>query len=269
MDLTKAQRLIHKIQAFLDNGNGELSRLEKDLIKSYILQLYDAVTMEESAAQESAHQTPEQKEVKKILEEVVVKKEEPVIKKPEFTRETFTIEPGITHPVEPSYKEFIPPVKEEKHIEPEPVKEEYTWTPPPPEPKPFEYKEEPVKEYVAPPVVESVKQTNNDQQEALNKIFDQQKADELSHRFSHAPIPSIESAMGLNERIFTLNELFGGDKTLFDITCQKLNSLHSLDEARQVLLNGAALEHNWSSPDRLKMAEQFIRIVARRYHKVG
>ena len=48
MDLTKAQRLLNKIQAFLDNGNGqELSRLEKDLIKSYVQQLYDAVTSDE------------------------------------------------------------------------------------------------------------------------------------------------------------------------------------------------------------------------------
>ena len=48
MDLTKAQRLLNKIQAFLDNGNGhELSRLEKDLLKSYVQQLYEAVTSDE------------------------------------------------------------------------------------------------------------------------------------------------------------------------------------------------------------------------------
>ena len=44
MDLTKAQRLLIKIQTFLDQGNGhELSRLEKDLLKTYIQQLYDTV----------------------------------------------------------------------------------------------------------------------------------------------------------------------------------------------------------------------------------
>ena len=53
MDLTKAQRLLNKIQAFLDNGNGhELSRLEKDLIKSYVQQLYEAVTSEDNSAPE-------------------------------------------------------------------------------------------------------------------------------------------------------------------------------------------------------------------------
>ena len=52
MDLTKAQRLLVKIQAFLDNGNGnEISRLERDLLKSYIVQLYDAVSTEETSQQ--------------------------------------------------------------------------------------------------------------------------------------------------------------------------------------------------------------------------
>ena len=46
MDLTKAQRLLLKIQAFIDNGNGnDISRLEKDLMKSYIIQLYDFKNM--------------------------------------------------------------------------------------------------------------------------------------------------------------------------------------------------------------------------------
>ena len=55
--------------------------------------------------------------------------------------------------------------------------------------------------------------------EALNNLFDLHSHDDVAERFSHVTIDDIQSAMGLNERIFTLKELIGGDKTLFDATC--------------------------------------------------
>ena len=292
MDQTKAQRLLHKIQAFLDNGNGqELSRLEKDLIKSYIVQLYDAVSFESTVTQDTPkhHETHD---YRKSHEEVVAKKETPVIKtpevvkeevykpeppkevyKPEPPKETYKPEPPKEEiyyelpKADPVYvhHEYIPPAIKEQPQEFKPPVTEYI-PPTPPEHKPYQYQPpEPVKEEVH--TISKSSSLNADQEAVLNKIFDQQKSDDIAHRFTQTPIPSIESAMGLNERIFTLNELFGGDKSLFDATCQKLNSLSSLDEARKVLMNGAASDFKWADAERVKMAEQFIRIVARRYHK--
>jgi hypothetical protein len=269
MDLIKAQRLLNKIQAFLDNGNGhELSRLEKDLIKSYVQQLYDAVTMEDQTHDAGkAIETP--------------------LHKGHRIEPTLKVEPPVIHPVDPpktepfkqSHTEYTPPVikhepqvypdisssdTKEKNIEEEAPKEETKYTPVH-EPKMFEFKPiEPVKENMttSKPFVST---NNND--EALNKLFEVQKADEMGSRFSHVPIASIESAMGLNERIFTLNELFGGDKGLFDAWCTKLNSLNSFAEAKNVLMAGPAKDFKWADPERIKMAEQFIRIVSRRYPK--
>jgi hypothetical protein len=103
--------------------------------------------------------------------------------------------------------------------------------------------------------------------EVLEHLFELPGTEEVSGRFSHIPIASIESAMGLNERIFTLNELFGGDKGLFDATCAELNNLNAFAEAKKMLMKGPAQQFNWADPQRVKMAEQFIRIVARRYPK--
>ncbi len=285
MDQTKAQRLLHKIQAFLDNGNGqELSRLEKDLIKSYILQLYDAVSFDSTSTTPDVLKHHESHDYRKPHEEVIAKKETPVFKTPEVVKEeVYTPEPlkeifqkpeppkediyyelPKADPV-PAYKEYVVPVMKEQPIEIKPPVVENT-SPVPPEHKPYQYQPpEPVIETVQVSAMSST--LNSDQQEILSKIFDQQKSDDIAHRFTHTPIPSIESAMGLNERIFTLNELFGGDKSLFDATCQKLNALHSLDEARQALMNGPARDFKWADAARVKMAEQFIRIVARRYQK--
>ena len=288
MDLTKAQRLLNKIQAFLDDGAHELSRLEKDLIKSYVQQLYDAVVSDEPSVmpeKKTAFETPVHKSVKEEthfrheapavrLSEISkpepkpehkpeppkVEVSQPEIKKEEPYRPSYT-ETTPVHKTEisnPAYSEYMPPAVREKPVEP---KEYIADKPPVAESKPYQ-PSEPVKESVS-----TMKTTHSvgDAGDALSKLFDLQKTEES--RFGHVPIASIESAMGLNERIFTLNELFGGDKSLFDAWVAKLNSLNSFAEARNVLISGPAKDFKWTDPQRIKMAEQFIRIVSRRYPK--
>ncbi|MEO5906971.1 MAG: hypothetical protein ABIQ11_09605 [Saprospiraceae bacterium] len=276
MDLKKSQRLLHKIQAFIDDGNGqELSRLEKDLIKSYVVQLYDAITStEDTPVAQEHHKTIEQLIPKKLKEEPEVKYEPITHRVPEFTKPEIT-KPEFSKPEPPkreekveeeivfsAYKSQIP---KEKAVEVEIPQAELKYAPPKTESKPYEYQApEIVKETIQPPKVSNA--TN--QSETLTKLFDLQKTDDAS-RFSHIPIASIESAMGLNERIFTLNELFGGDKSLFDTTCATLNNLNSFSEAKHILMNGPAHDYKWADPERIKMAEHFIRLVARRYPKAG
>jgi hypothetical protein len=269
MDIKKAHRLLNKIQAFLDDGHGqELSRLEKDLIKSYIQQLYDAVTTEANDSTEEPSKITESPKPRHTIEE-------PVKKESQF-QHSEPVRPATNKPI---YQEYVAPV--EKPVIPPPV---FTEMPSPVMNEKVEDLQSKVQEPVhvqetstyAPQVNEPLKHgqhheknvhTTTDPQEALNKLFDQQKSDDSSVRFGHVPIPSIESAMGLNERIFTLNELFGGDKVLFDAWCTRLNNLHSFSEARQVLMSGPAKDFRWGDPERIKMAEQFIRIVSRRYPK--
>lgn len=273
MDLTKAQRLLNKIQAFLDNGNTqELSRLEKDLIKSYIQQLYDVVAHEADVVQQEPTSHQEVPTQKIFKEEPSHKEETPVIHmseipKTETFKSTFTDysppppeeKPEVQKPI---YREYSPPVeKEREFVAPEEKQEEQ------------QAKEDKANiPFYSAPVKETFTSTStsaqsSDAQEGLHQLFDLQKSDDSSARFGHVLIPSIESAMGLNERIFTLNELFGGDKVLFDAWCTRLNNLNSFTEARNVLIAGPAKDFKWADPQRLKMAEQFIRIVHRRYPK--
>jgi hypothetical protein len=260
MDLTKAQRLINKIQAFLDDGHAQdLSRLEKDLIKSYVQQLYEAVISDETALPQEKHKSSDVHVQKTQKVETFSQTEAPPVQlketpKAEPTKPFYSdYIPPAPKPEQPVYTEYKPPVVKEKPVEVEIETQSYQ-----------AYKPEPVKETIHTPAVQP---TAKEEQEALGKLFDPQISDETSSRFGFVPIASIESAMGLNERIFTLNELFGGDKALFDAWCSKLNSLHSFAEARNVLISGPAKDFKWSDPERIKMAEQFIRIVSRRYPK--
>lgn len=253
MDLTKAQRLLLKIQAFMDNGNGsDLSRLEKDLMKSYIIQLYDAVSSEE---------TPTHTEKPKQTEMPVAKFQKAEV--PVYVPEPPKPELPSPEPEKPVYYEPVVSKIQEVPLEIKMPVQEPIIVLPKFEPVDFPAVE-PVKEVVH---VHKVDTTHVDASDELSKLFELPKVEEMSGRFNHIPIENIESALGLNERIFTLNELFGGNRDVFDSTCIKLNNLTSFSEAKSLLLNGPARQYKWSDQERVKMAEHFIRIIARRYPK--
>lgn len=97
------------------------------------------------------------------------------------------------------------------------------------------------------------------------EIFHFKKAEDLSEKLEATPIDNIQKAMGLNERILTQNELFRGDKDSFDSTVKKLNGLNSFDEARNYLSEEIIPQYDWAHEDRLKKAQEFIKLIRRKY----
>jgi hypothetical protein len=275
MDANKAKRLITKIQSFLDHDPGqELSRLERDLLKTYIQQLYDVVNDDQPVTASTKSTKPDVTfiETPPVYKPEPPKADPPVVpvfrsKEPEAVpmevkypeKETMTPEP----PAEPVYvhHHVEAPVRKEAPVY-VPERKEPVYTPEQPVYTP-EKKEAPVfapekkEQPTFTPVAKSFEEKGD-----LSKLFDTFRGHD---HYSLMPIENIQSAMGLNERIFTLKELFGGDKSLFDETCDRLNELRSWADARQVLINGVARDHQWADMERIKMAEQFLRIVARRY----
>ena len=109
------------------------------------------------------------------------------------------------------------------------------------------------------------KSTEENVPEELKEIFSVKQSQELSERLSQLPIDDIWTAMGLNERIFTQNELFGGDHELFKQTVQKINQMNSFAEAKSYLIENIAQNQNWASEDRVKIAKNFVKLIHRRF----
>lgn len=248
MDLIKAQRLLVKIQAFLENAPGnELSRLEKDLIKSYIQQLYEAVS----------------EEVRPVVQETIKHAEIQVPKVQKFEPAHIPVAEVKQEAEKVVFRETPKPVLEvrEPVVIPPPI--EPVMTPvTPPEIKPIQEVRETI---VAPAYSPGKGKLTDEVRKSLQQLFDSSTQDDI--RYGHVQITNIESALGINDRIFTLNGLFGGDKALFEATCTALNDLRSFSEASDLLINGPAGQFNWADPEKVKMAEHFIRIVYRRYPK--
>lgn len=99
----------------------------------------------------------------------------------------------------------------------------------------------------------------------LEELFMLSGKNDISSRFSRLPIADIAKSMGINDRILTINELFGGDQVAFSECVRKLNELTSFEEAKIALMDGPARLHQWSLPMKRSKADVFIKLVRRRY----
>ena len=95
-------------------------------------------------------------------------------------------------------------------------------------------------------------------------LFDQNEGKELSDKLSSLPIKDLTKAMGLNERILTINELFGKDTDAFNAAMKDLNRMRDFEEAK-MLLASFAEKYNWTGRGKKKKAQIFIKLVQRKF----
>jgi hypothetical protein len=230
MDLKKAKTLLGKINTLfqsLDSDDGSIAPIEKDLMRSYLRELY-----------EQFH------DVARVVE----------VKEPPAP--------------EPKKQEEIEVIRMEKKAPPPPP------PPPPPRPKPriveppkMDSEPEPAKPAPAKPevpVVQPVAKSKVDPD--VLELFEMpnKAAKELSEKLSEMPISDLTKAMGLNERIFTINELYGGNQDAFEQSIQELNKYSSFNEAKKYLY-GLAQTYNWAEKAKAKKAKNYIKLIRRRY----
>ncbi len=234
MKTRKAQKLLKKISALIennDNGESSLDTIERDLLLSYLRQLYALILEAKVENQEEKIVAPSK--------DIPLQKAEPLPT------------PSPTTAQKPQKK---------KQAQAEPLQ-----TPPKPpqtisEPEP---KAQPTSKKKIPSPLKAKGETNLWSKD-LEELFQLPVAKELSEKLSTLPIKDLNKAMGLNEKIFTIKELFNDDQQLFNTTLEQLNGLSSFDEARQILAE-IAQRFNWTSKTKKKKAKNFIKLVSRRY----
>lgn len=137
----------------------------------------------------------------------------------------------------------LPPVKEE------PIKEEVKEV--------IEEKVEVVQE------VKEVKKVKIDPK--ISSILEIEIGQELSDKLSVTAIKDISKSMSINEKIFTVNELFGGSQAAFEDSMQKLNGFSNFEEAKNYLAENVVESQNWQDPEKLKKVKTLMKLVYRKY----
>lgn len=229
MNLEKTSVIIKKINRLYEliESIGEASHTERDLLKAYVLDLYEAVvisepgdTLRDQDKEEMEEQIRKQKKAEKKLKKQLDKKSRAALEDEEDEPST---------PADDSREES--------------------------DDLPGEETEEQEKEL-------TLVQTVPDE---MNELFDIKDSPELSDKLANAPIRDLTRAMGINEKIFTVNELFDGNREEMDNILSALNGLSDFEEAKSVLVRSVASKYNWADEHRAKKAKSFIKLVRRRY----
>lgn len=260
MNLKKAKTLLRKIDVLMTTiaEDDQVSRLEKDLLLSYVKNLYDSLLQEsEMVSYPSPITKTTTNQVTAPPPPIVPEQKVPDLPKIESTKVEI---PAINE---------IPPINSEL----EAIKEEVVI----PEPKVVETPivEEKVmktpiieKEIEAPaPIIKKVEKINTPVvNSSIAAIFDIEESNDLSGKLSARPISDLTKSMGLNEKIFTVKELFGNENDIFTKTMSTLNDFNSFEEAKNYLVSNVADKYDWASDGKIKKAQTFIKLIKRRYN---
>jgi len=100
----------------------------------------------------------------------------------------------------------------------------------------------------------------------ISALFDEELIDKTAYRFSQTPISDITKAMGINERILTVNLLFNKDQQDFNYVATKLNYFNSFEEASNYLRSEVAGKYDWANNAKKSKAIEFIKLIRRKYN---
>lgn len=253
MDIEKVERRLKKIITVFDafKEDGKISNIEKDLLLGYIRDLYELV--KESEPSNVPAKVSELLKADIPAPAVQLPKETlPPIQ--DFLAETKVTEISYETPVVQLPETIVEPVLS---VTPSSNGSSHV----------AQIKTETLEEVISEPVKEipKVESVTTDVSPEMERLFIINKAVDLSDKLAMSKIEDISKAMGINERLFNLNELFGGNMELFNNTIAILNGMSSFSEARAHLINGVAKDMRWDSDQKWNKAHQFVRLISRRY----
>jgi hypothetical protein len=248
MDSQQFNKKLAKISHIVDNidTGSTMSALERDLLLSYIRDLYDIAIDSHHVVKSSPKVTPQVESIAptptvqptppapRVVQEVVVEKQIPVVI-PEVTEPV--IEPVVV--AETKAPEAVVAIEIVEVKRPEPT-------------------------VINPPTL-TFGFSMSAQPEAVKELFVEEEIHDLSDKLSITPIKDLTKSMGINERVLMLHELFGNNKEGFTESLERLNGLSNFGEATQYMIEHIIPKYDWTADKRIKTATQFIKLVRRRY----
>ncbi len=114
-------------------------------------------------------------------------------------------------------------------------------------------------------VTEDKPQKQHMDEEKISELFDLSSEKDLSSLLANRRIDHISGSMGVNEKIFTINTLFDGNKELFEQTVDALHAINSFEDAREYLMVHLVERYKWLEPSKFTAAKNFVKHVHRKY----
>jgi len=207
MNLKEAKIMLEKINRLYDSMilDSKIDPFEQELMLSYIKKMYAAF----SASGEPLNPVVESRPAPKP--KAAIERPAPKVIKRVVAEPPKVVTPAPTPVADPEEVEMIKEAAAEV-IPPAPAPT------PKPSPKPAP---------TPPPVVKTAAVDDD-----VAELFAGDEGKELSDRLASLPIRDLTKAMGLNERILTVNELFGKDQQAFTTSMNIMNTMGNFEEAK-------------------------------------
>ncbi|MEZ4910900.1 MAG: hypothetical protein R2774_08560 [Saprospiraceae bacterium] len=250
MDFSLFNKKLRKISGIVDATQPpeSLSKLEHDLLLSYIRDLYEIATENDDIMIENAiKQTRVNMDVAQPIVEKIdtkpIEKQVETVHVPEPVVTTIAesasvpvaVSSTVNEPLHPK-AEYAPSTIIERQIQ------------------------EPKQEKTPPKL--AVKMEDDAK---LKELFADEAITDLSDKLSLTHIPDLRKSMGINEKIFTQQELFNNSATLMTETLEVLNNMPSFAEAKTYLVENLIYSQNWLSEQKIKKAATFVKLVKRHF----
>jgi hypothetical protein len=227
MDTREFNKKLKKISVLYESicENNVVSPLEQDLMLSYIRDLYEVVLAGDTMSKKSE-----------------VKTADPII--------SFPVQETVAHHVIPEERPVFDFREKPNSVS---VVAEQITTPP------VKQHEELKSETAA------TATTASPDLQAMTELFQEAKVTDLSDKLANTPIKDLQKGMGINEKIFTIQELFSGNQDHFNKVISTLNECKNFNEAKSFMMEEVIPKYDWTSESKIKKAVTFIRMVKRRF----
>jgi hypothetical protein len=229
MDTREFNKRLKKITVLYESicENNAVSPLEQDLMLSYIRDLYEVTLAGETMSKKSD-----------------VKTADPVL--------SFPVQETVAHHVIPEER---PVFDFRENPNSTPVVADQITTPQ-------------VKRHddlKSETVVTTARTTAFPDLQAMAELFQEAKVTDLSDKLANTPIKDLQKGMGINEKIFTIQELFSGNQEHFNKVISTMNECANFNDAKSFMMEEVIPKYDWTSESKIKKAVTFIRMVKRRF----
>ncbi len=241
---------------FLESSDDKISQLDKDVFLSQLRALYSDVMFSENTFKlESSKDILNTENVSEEKESIKTE----IKKTPKLifnTKETEISEKNISKTSELNNKEDI--IEKEKL---EPRKDDHQNI----KIDPFKEEEKISVEDIIPKEADKDDFSDTEFNESYEELFFFKQATDLAEKLSESPISNLAKSLGVNEKLFYIKELFGGNAAKFNESISFFNDAGLFDKARLFMEYNLIEQFDWLNKDKKANAKEFIKTVRRRY----
>lgn len=268
MNFSKLRKKLSKLNnllSSLENSGETPNKIERDLVKNYILDLYETAIYHHDESYVATTENKTENKEGKVQTFQTTLNTSPAIspeKEPKVS---------LPKPIRIAVEERFE--KQESIIASNPEEKEAR----------FAFVEEPEIKIAAEATIHSAPEVENGHAQNVSakstenlpfsngntkiaeELFLLEVGMEVSDKLANLPLKTLKGAVGINDKILLVNQLFKGDMGKYNEMIDTIDKMGSFQQAKSFIQSEIVTKYNWADEDKANTAKGFIRLINRRF----